>query len=180
MLQIYTGDGKGKTTASLGCVVRAVGAGMKVLFCQFLKGTDTSEIEVLEKIGVKIIRTDEIKTFFAFMTEIQQKDCKTIHEVCYNNIMAEIKLNNYDLIVFDEVFPAISLELLDGECFFCFLKEYKKNHELILTGRIETNLKNINNKIIKNIIEIADYISEINCIKHPYNKGVAARKGIEF
>ncbi|MEG2814505.1 MAG: cob(I)yrinic acid a,c-diamide adenosyltransferase, partial [Oscillospiraceae bacterium] len=97
-----------------------------------------------------------------------------------NNIMAEIKLNNYDLIVFDEVFPAISLELLDGECFFCFLKEYKKNHELILTGRIETNLKNINNNIIKNIIEISDYISEINCIKHPYNKGVAARKGIEF
>lgn len=177
MLQIYTGNGKGKTTASLGAVTRAVGSGMKVLFCQFLKGQETSELKVLESIGVKIIRTDEIKTFFAFMTEIQKKDCKNTHKVCYNNILAEIKTNNYDLVILDEIFPAISLGLLDQNCLLSFSKEYSKNHELILTGRID----DLNNGIsFEDFFEIADYISEINCIKHPYEKGVVARKGIEF
>lgn len=166
MIHIYCGDGKGKTTASIGLAVRMTGHGKKVLFTQFLKGTPTGETEGLEKIGVTVMRCDRNYGFFRSMTDKDKEDIKKCHDKNLQYISDN--MGSFDMIVLDEIFAACNHNLADCEMVKNIVNSY--NGELVLTGR-EPN---------KWFLEKADYVSEIKKIKHPYDKGIEARKGIEF
>lgn len=167
LLHIYCGEGKGKTTAALGLALRASGAGMKVCFLQLMKGGKTSELESLKLLpNIKVIRCDRHYPFFKNMTEADKADIT----VCHNELLEEAFSGGFDMVIVDEFNSAYRYELMDRELAQKLIFDGLKSAEVILTGR-EPN---------KIFTDAADYISEIQCIKHPYEKGITARKGIEF
>jgi len=170
LVHIYTGDGKGKTTAAIGLLVRACGAGMRTLFCQFLKGRDTAELAPLRAMGVEVLRTEEVKKFVAFMDEAEKKACVKSHEVCYNKVKSKILSGEYGLVVLDEAMAAMRLGLLDEEDLADLIRTRPRGVELVLTGRDAPDA----------ILSLADYVSDIRAVKHPYERGVQARRGIEY
>lgn len=170
LIHIYCGDGKGKTTAALGLSIRAAGAGFKVFILQFLKNRDTSELDSLRLIpNIEIIRGKESNLFTFSMTEEQKIKSKEIHIKNFE-IAKRIAFNGEcDVLVLDEVIGAYNRNLLDREDLLNFLDNKPENLEVIMTGR------NPDEELIKR----ADYVSEIQKIKHPFDKGIGSRKGIE-
>jgi len=143
LIHIYCGDGKGKTTASIGLAVRAAGSGMNVLFVQFLKKSDTSELNILKKLpGLSVLRPSG--------------------DECWTDVKS-------GLLVLDEVIGAYNREVIDRASLVSFLREKPENLEVVMTGRNPT----------AELIELADYVSEIRKIKHPFDRGIRARTGIE-
>jgi cob(I)alamin adenosyltransferase len=165
MIHIYCGDGKGKTTASVGLAVRMAGYGRKVLFMQFLKGSYTGELEILEK-NITVMRCDRNYGFFPSMTDADKESIIKCHNE--NLDYALQNMNSFDMIVLDEIFVAYNFDLADKEKIKEITEKYKG--ELVLTGRNPHEW----------FLERADYVSEIRKIKHPYDKGITAREGIEF
>lgn len=167
LLHIYCGEGKGKTTASLGLALRAAGAGMRVCIVQLMKGGETSELNILELIpGINVIRCDRNYGFFRSMTN---KDKANITD-CHNRLMKKAFESGADIIILDEFNSAYRHELLDRKSAQELIFGGLDKSEIILTGREPAEI----------FIEKADYISEINCRKHPFEKGITARKGIEY
>lgn len=167
MLHIYCGDGKGKTTASLGLAIRGAGAGMKVGVAQFMKGGDTCELQILEHIeGITVIRCDREYGFSFCMTDEEKRDITS----CHNRLLEEIFSGGYDMIILDEFNCAYELGFMDREKAEELIINGKNNAEIVLTGRNPADV----------FTEKADYISEICCRRHPYEKGVDARRGIEY
>lgn len=167
LIHIYCGDGKGKTTAAIGLAIRTAGAGMKVNFVQLMKGGYTSEISILNEIkNITVSRCDKNYGFSFNMTQIQKNEIT----ICHNKLISNAFNSKSDVIILDEFNPAYSCGLLDIELADNFILKKNPIPEIILTGR---------NPAPK-FIEIADYISEINAVKHPFQKGITARKGIEF
>lgn len=167
MIHIYCGDGKGKTTASIGLAVRMAGYGKKVLFMQFLKGSYTGELEILQKCeNITVMRCDKNYGFFRSMTD---SDKENIIECHNENLEYVLKnMDSFDMIVLDEIFAAYNYDLADREKVKKIVEKYKG--ELVMTGREPQEW----------FVERADYVSEIKKIKHPYDKGITAREGIEF
>jgi cob(I)alamin adenosyltransferase len=167
MIHLYTGEGKGKTTAAMGLAIRAAGRGKKVVIVQFLKGADTGELHSLGLIpNITVIRNSEAKGFFHTATpEIRLK----ITEENNENLKAALALP-YDLIVLDEVCAAYELEAVDRKTVDDLLRGFSSEKELVLTGRNPP----------RHFCDTADYISEIRKVKHPFDKGVQAREGIEY
>ena len=168
-IHIYTGDGKGKTTAACGLALRALGNGMRVLLVQFLKSKPTGEIIILERLDdIDIVRSDKCLKFYNQMseTEVQDaaKECKQMLEVAQN------RAGEYDLIILDEIFGAISNQMIAESVVKSLLQTRPTHTEVALTGRNAPT----------GIIEIADYVSEIKCAKHVCDNGVFARRGIEY
>lgn len=170
LVHIYTGNGKGKTTAAIGLGVRAVGSGMKVLMVQFLKGRSSGEENSIEKLkpNFELHKTKQIDKFTWQLTpqEKEQMQETTKHLFDYALNQAQSK----DLIILDEIMAAITTGLIDVNQISDFIKNKPAQLELVLTGR----------NAPKELIELADYVSEINAVKHPMSKGIQARKGIEF
>ncbi|HEX2939125.1 MAG TPA: cob(I)yrinic acid a,c-diamide adenosyltransferase [Ruminiclostridium sp.] len=168
LIHIYTGDGKGKTSSAVGLCVRAAGSGLCVLFAQFLKGRATGEIEPLKTIGISVVRSETVTKFVPYMTEQELNECRSAQ----NSIFETVKkaAQDYDVVVLDEIFGAVTAGMVGKEAVLNFLHEKPKNTEVILTGRDAAS----------EFIELADYVSEIKQIKHPYEKGIKARKGIEY
>lgn len=167
-VHIYCGDGKGKTTCSAGLALRAAGSGFKVIFVQFLKSGHSGEIEMLKKIGVTVIRSAAPVKFTFQMNE--QELAKTL--VINNNLLEQAKAaltNEKTLLVLDEAVGALDKGLLDEERVIKLL-EKRGDTEIVLTGRNPS----------ERLVSMADYVSEIKKIKHPYDLGTDARKGIEF
>lgn len=169
LIHIYTGDGKGKTTASLGLSVRASGHGFKVIFAQFLKGSASSEDNSIKLLpNITHIKDVECKKFTFQMNEQELLEVTNEHNKMFDKI---VKLSNeYDLIVLDEIISTYNLGLINKEKVLDFLKNKPENLEIALTGREPSN----------DILEISDYVSEIKAIKHPFEQGIGARKGIEY
>lgn len=165
MIQCYFGDGKGKTTAAIGQALRMAGAGKKVMVIQFLKDGFSSENKMLEKCGIKVI-AQKLPTMF-----VDMNDPKMIKEVSLlvNQLFASID-ESYDGIILDELLDAISLSFINEQLVYDRLISLKNDHEVILTGRMPSY----------KIKTILDYSSEIKKRKHPYDRGILARKGIEF
>lgn len=170
LMHIYCGHGKGKTTASLGIILRAVGCNLKVVLTQFLKDGDSSELSVLKNFeNVTIISGKEVKGFTNTMT---QYDMQSVLKTNNDHLKKAIELcisGKCDLLVLDEIIGAINSNLVDYNILIEFLNNRPENIEVILTGR-DPN---------KELLEIADYVSEIKKIKHPYDNGISARYGIE-
>ncbi|MGN0107465.1 MAG: cob(I)yrinic acid a,c-diamide adenosyltransferase [Hominilimicola sp.] len=167
MIHVYCGDGKGKTTASIGLAVRMAGYKKKVLFMQFLKGSYTGELEILQNCkNIIVMRCDKNYGFYRSMTDADKENI-----VRYHNENLEYVLKNmtdFDMIVFDEIFAAYNYDLADKERVKEIVEKY--SGELVMTGRDPQEW----------FVEKADYVSEIKKIKHPYDKGITAREGIEF
>lgn len=169
LIHIYCGDGKGKTTAATGLAIRCAGAGGRVMFFQFLKGNSSSERNILKQLdNVKVIDgIDNIK-FVWKMTEQEKAETRGQYQHIFNAIIK--KAGEYDMIVLDEIIPALKYDFVTEEELIGFLQNKPENTEIVMTGR-EPSQK---------LCELADYVTEMRKIKHPYDKGTAARKGIEL
>lgn len=173
-IQVYTGNGKGKTTASLGLAMRALGRDWKVLIIMFTKGGDDyGELNSFRELSPKISSNLNIVqagldriVYFDNQNENDYKEIKKGWELAKN----AIKNHEYQLIILDEANIAIDLGILDVDEVVNVLKNKPEEMEIVLTGR------NAHPKII----EIAHLVSEINPIKHYWDTGIAARKGIEY
>ena len=169
LVHVYTGEGKGKSTCSVGLAVRAVGAGMKVLYYQLFKKY-TSEVEPMKKVGIEYKNYETQHPYFKkytdeqFATEVER--CTSFVREAFERATAE----KYDLLVIDELGPALSAKMIPTDAVVELIKNKPKNLELILTGR----------GFSQKILDLADYVSEIKMVFHPFEKGIQARKGIEY
>lgn len=172
MIQVYCGDGKGKTTAAIGQLVRAAGNGWKVCFSQFMKGNDTGELEVLRRLSeVTIYRSDKNFGFYSRMTDEQKKELTDIHNQILNKLLQAVEQDECRMIVLDEVTYPVTWGLLSDDRLKQLLKlAQTKDVEVVITGRNPADF----------MLETADYITEMKAVRHPYEKGVTARKGIEY
>lgn len=171
MLQIYFGDGKGKTTAAIGSAVRAMGHNYKILFTQFLKCDNTGERIALGKIHNITLTPcpNELKFVFDMNDDeklMLNKQCLDLFNSSVNTALTQ----KYDMIIFDEILTAIKLDVLPESEVFSFLTNAPANMEIICTGCAAS----------EKLVSIADYVSHIEKIKHPYDNGIEARSGIEF
>jgi len=168
LIHIYTGGGKGKTTAAVGLSIRAHGAGKKVCFIQFLKPAPSSEIGILKKLKMKTVLYNQKHPLF--YKAASMKVLK--HQVQKDLVRTEaiIKDKKYDLIVLDEILHLLKGKLITGADIIKLVKKKHTKTELVLTGAKPT----------KPILALADYVSVINGLKHPYKRGVKARSGIEY
>lgn len=165
-IQVYYGDGKGKTTAAVGLAVRAVGAGLTVCFAQFMKPGTSCELEGLRSLGVRMISGAQNK--FSFQMTPEEKA-----QACLRNeaILNEALILKDDVLVLDEAMDACRLGLLDRERILTLLRDKPHGLELVITGHEPD----------QEFLDLADYVTEAVCHKHPYrDEGVAARKGIEY
>lgn len=171
LIHIYCGDGKGKTTASMGLGMRAAGRNMRVLLTQFLKDNTTGELASIEKLGenFEVFKGAPVKKFFKFMTPEEQIATKKEHEERFRDVTKKAIDENFDLLIMDEIIASINLDLIPLQEVVEFLKNKPKGLEVVLTGR------NPNEQLV----EIADYVSEIKAVKHPYERGINSRIGIE-
>jgi cob(I)alamin adenosyltransferase len=167
-VQVYTGNGKGKTTAAIGLAVRASGAGLKVYFCQFLKGQNCSEIFALNRFKDLI----EFRQFGnkSFIAGVPSDSDITLAINGFEKALDAVMSGRYDIVILDEINYAIHLNLIKLQSVVQLIKNKPPKVEIVLTGR----------NAAKEIIEIADIVSEIKEIKHYFKKGISARKGIEM
>ena len=169
MIHIYCGDGKGKTTAALGLICRHVGTGGKAVLAQFLKSLPTGELVTLEKLGVPVYRNELPHGFFPNMNEEMKFRVREMHDQTLAEVTRLARTDACTLLVLDELCAALSLGLIDREKVLSLLDDHG-SAELVITGRDPEAA----------LTSRADYITEMKLIKHPYEKGVLARKGIEF
>ncbi len=166
-IQVYTGNGKGKTTAAIGLAIRAVGHDLKVFIGQFMKGSFYGELRTLEDIpNIDIVQfgsPDCIRK--EDVTEFHKKKAEEGLAYCHRAISS----GEYDLVILDEINVTIWFELLALEDVLVIIKDKPNNVELVLTGRYAP----------QEIINIADLVTEMKEIKHYYSHGIEARDGIE-
>lgn len=177
MVELYCGDGKGKTTAAVGMAVRAAGNGIPVAFFQFMKDGSSGEMKLLGKLpGVTTYYPERFYGFYNVMNEQQKEEMKIQYAkllaIAAGLVRERHKTNVKEIsrvIILDEIIHACNKELVAEERLLKLLEECPDNIEIILTGR------NPSEKLLKK----ADYISEMKKHRHPFDRGVRARKGIE-
>ncbi len=169
LIHIYCGSGKGKTTAATGLAVRASGFGKKVVFCQFFKNGTSSELKSFEKLeNITIINCRKTYGLYCNMDEEEKENAAKDYGELLEKALSEAK--NADLLVLDEVISSCNHKMISEEKLLEFLENKPENLEVVLTGRNPS----------EKLLSMADYVTEMNKIKHPYDKGTPARKGIEF
>lgn len=170
LIHIYCGDGKGKTTAAVGLAVRCAGRGNKVLLVQFLKSRDSGELYSLAKLpDIEVMRGKESKKFTFQMNEEEKHALLIEHNKMFEQVLAKIKNGGYSLLILDEVIGALNAKVFEMPELIEFLRHKPENLEVVLTGRNPA----------PELVEIADYVSEMRKVKHPMDKGIMAREGIE-
>ena len=168
MIHIYYGFGKGKTSALNGMVVRAHGAAMSVLISRFLKGVKTSEDSIFEQIGISIVSLHPSTKFVYQMNNAEKQQTQLAINEQIQFILSNYK--KYKIIVLDEFLDIIYLNFLSEEKAIEFLNKISNNVEIIISGHYK----------FKGIFKKADLITFFKPEKHYFNKGIVARKGIEF
>ena len=166
-IQVYTGNGKGKTTAALGLALRAAGAGKKVFFAQFIKGMEYSELNSIKRLAPEITLKQYGRRCFIF--EKPEPEDLAAAEKGIQEVRDMIQSKQYDIIVMDEINIALHMKLIELKDLLDLLEEKPPETELVLTGRYAPPA----------LLERADLVTEMREIKHYYEKGVPARTGIE-
>ncbi len=166
-VQVYTGHGKGKTTAALGLALRAAGAGLKVYIAQFVKGMKYSEINILDKLSDSIALKQYGRSCFINRNP-DEKDIRAAREGL-KEVREIMCSGEYQMIILDEANIATDYNLFSVEELLDFIRAKPEEVELVITGRMAD----------PRVIEEADLVTEMKEIKHYYQKGVEARKGIE-
>ena len=169
LVHIYCGDGKGKTTAAVGLAVRAAGAGKKVVFTQFFKDGSSSEIKVLQGVGnVQIHHCNTVRGFWKRMSDAQKARASEDYTRLFSDVTRSAM--DADLLILDEIVSACNHGTLAETAVTDFLRQKPEKLEVVLTGRNPS----------EHLLRLADYVTHMQKIKHPYDRGIAARKGIEF
>lgn len=170
LIHIYTGDGKGKTTAAVGLTIRCVGSGEKVVFTQLMKGNHSSERNILEHLdGVFVVPAERTFGFSWTLTDEEKIEAREVYTRQFNSALAKAEEKNCRMIVFDEMISAYNNDMIDREAVLSFLRNKPEALEVVLTGRDPA----------EEVAALASYISDIRKVKHPYDEGIAFRKGIE-
>jgi len=169
LIQVYTGDGKGKTTAAIGLAMRALGNGLKVYMIQFMKGQIFyGELKIAQDYSPDFVIKQCGRPDFVNPVNPDPVDVK-LAEDALKHAEGVIKEGKYDIVILDEINVAVKFGLIKLENVLPILKNKPEHVELVLTGRYAA----------PEIIEIADLVTEMRLIKHYYDRGVQARKGIE-
>ena len=171
LIIVNTGPGKGKTTAAMGTALRAVGNGMKVLMLQFLKGSwHYGELDAVKAFGDKFIMKQMGRGFVKVGgPETDPEDIRLVEEA-WQEAQQAINSGQWDLVILDEINYAISYGMLDPAKVVEALKRKPEQMHVILTGR----------NAHPTIVELADTVTEMKQVKHAYEKGVMAQRGIEY
>ena len=190
LVHVYTGDGKGKTSMSLGIALRASGYNLSVYMIQFLKSGDTGELFAVENYlpNVRMVQFGKEALIDKQMSisEFGKKTIKTNNNGRYRFLSDDeefepsrralehaskiIKSGNYDVVILDEINNALNKKLISTKDVLEMIRDKHKNTELVLTGR----------NAPKEIIEVADYVTHMGKVKHPYDKKILAREGIDY
>ena len=190
LIHVYYGDGKGKTSTSLGIALRAVGHNLSVYMIQFMKSANTGELFAVQKyipnfkivqFGYEAMKEKQLKIFQfngnGLVEEESQDNFKFLPDQIEKDAAIEglkhaekILKDDYDVVILDEINYVISKGLIDLNDFMRIVRERNPKTELILTGRNPP----------KELIEMADYVSNIKMVKHPYQNSIMARRGIDF
>ncbi|MBF0456533.1 MAG: cob(I)yrinic acid a,c-diamide adenosyltransferase [Nitrospirae bacterium] len=166
-IHVYTGDGKGKTTAAVGLSVRALGAGLRVFFAQFIKAAESSEFAALEAFGGRFC----LRRFgMGFIRSAPSQADIDAARAGLTETRDAMLSHSYDIVVLDEINVAVSLGLISSGAIAGLIKDRPEDIELVLTGRGAS----------EEIIAAADLVTELKEIKHYYRNGTKARKGIEY
>lgn len=169
MLHIYYGNGKGKTCAAVGAAVRAAGQNLSVCFIQHLKSAKTGEHLVLQHIpNITVAALPESLPFTDIMTIEQRRDARALFLSQLNT--AKQAVLKYDVVVMDELFSVLDVGYITKKDVIQFLKTASKMCEIIATGH----------EVADEILAIGDYVTCMEKTSHPFDKGVSARRGIEF
>ena len=169
MIHLYYGEGKGKTTAACGLAVRAAGSGLRVLFVRFFKSGTSGEINVLSRLeNVKILSPSLHYGRYKTLSDAQKAEIGDHYRFLLHEIIEQA--SDYDLIVLDEAVAAYRYAMFDNEALLTFLQCEGQNREIVITGRDPA----------PELLELADYATEMRKEKHPFDNGIKARKGIEF
>ncbi len=166
LVHLYCGDGKGKTTAAMGLALRALGHGEKVVIVQFLKGSETGELAGLQKLGAVVLRGKAGQKFVFQMNDAEKAETKALQT---ENLQKALALPS-DLLILDEACAACRLGLVEEQVLRRAVLQKPAGREVVLTGRGPADW----------MVDAADYCTEMQCRKHPYKKGIAAREGVEF
>lgn len=170
MKHIYYGDGKGKTTAAIGLAVRAAGSKMKVLFVQFLKTEFSGERHILSHTENVTLTFCPLELKFTFdMDDKEKAQAAKIFKGIFDNAVTTALTEKYDMVVLDEVFEAINAHMLSESEVYEFITNAPSSMEIVMTGHNPP----------QKFMDCADYITEFKKIKHPYDRGITGRIGID-
>ncbi|MBR1764762.1 MAG: cob(I)yrinic acid a,c-diamide adenosyltransferase [Ruminococcus sp.] len=168
MIHVYCGDGKGKTTAATGLAARFAGSGGEVMLCAFLKTRQSAEYDALERLGAAVLCEPEQFGFTWEMGDEERRRCREANDSMLQRALEFFSRSGRRLLVLDEV-----TYIADGLCETGLIERLKAlsddDHELVFTGREPSEL----------FTAEADYISEIRALRHPFERGVKARRGVE-
>ena len=171
LIIVFTGNGKGKTTAAMGQALRAVGQGLKVLMLQFIKGTwEYGELETIKRLDPDLVIRPLGKGFVRSKSKLNDNEAIENINQSWEQAENEIFSDKYDMVILDEINYVIDFDLLPVEKMLTMLEKKPNRLHIILTGR------NAHEKVIQR----ADLVTEMLEIKHQYSKGIKAQKGIEF
>lgn len=175
LIHIYHGDGKGKTTAAVGSAVRAAGRGKKVLIARFLKTDDSGEVMGLGHVpGITLLPCDENFGFSWEMSDVQRKAASlyynNLFRMAWEMVAGQDGADGFDMLVLDEVIGACGLGFVREDVVVEMLRGKPGGLEVIMTGRGPSD----------ELMECADYITEMVMRRHPFEKGISAREGIEY
>ena len=168
LVHIYFGDGKGKTTAALGLGLRALGDGLHVCLCQFLKATPTGELAALAQFeNATVLRAEnETDKFLWQMSAKEQEDCLRRQR----SLLERVALERADIFLLDEVLSAMQVGAFSLDDLSLCIAKLRERGEVILTGHQAPDA----------LLAQADYITKMQKLRHPYDQGVPARRGIEY
>lgn len=171
LVHIYCGEGKGKTTAAMGLIARALGHAYRVLLVQFLKNGKSGELATLRQLpGIQILAGQVTAKFSIAMTDQEKTATRALHLDYFHTATGLARQNSIDLLVLDEILGAIESGMMTEDELVDFLDSKPDGLEVVMTGRIAS----------ARLMERADYISQIACVRHPYQRGILAREGIEY
>lgn len=166
LVHLYWGEGKGKTTAAVGLALRALGSGLRVTLVQFLKDGQSSELEPLRNLGAAVYAGESGTKFVFQMTPEEKIALKAQHDALLRQALEA----PCDLLILDEACAACRMNMVDEAMLRRSVLERPLRREVVLTGREPAHW----------MLEAADYSTEMTCHRHPYQNGIAARKGVEF
>lgn len=170
-IHIYCGDGKGKTTAATGLALRASGTGMKVLFTRFLKNETSGELAVLDQLeGIEVLHLPKSFGFYQTLSQVEKEEMRQMYQSLWELVKRKVDQGAYQMLVLDEIMAALTYHVLEETDVIHFLQHKPKELEIVMTGRNPA----------EPLLALADYVSEIKKVKHPFDQGMMARKGIEF
>ena len=171
LVQIYTGDGKGKTTAAIGQGIRSAGYGLNVVMVQFLKGGYTGELSTIDKINnFNIFRFEKERDFVWNLSKAEIEELKKEIRTGYEFIKKIVDEGSCDVLIIDEIMGAHYNKFISTDEIIYLIKNKKESMEIVLTGR----------NVPMEVIDLADLVTEMKMIKHPFEKGIGAREGIEY